>query len=266
LTVDALSKEKEFHDNWARSVEPASIGVDILGEAPTLPEIQYILAHLGPLQGKKILDIGCGCGEASVFFAKQGAIVTASDLSSDMLDLASKVAALHKVEISTVKGDASQLTLPDEEFDIIYMANLLHHVDVEKTVKDAHRMLKPGGLFASWDPIKYNPAINIYRKIASEVRTDDEHPLGCADLAIISSQFKNVKTGFFWLSALAIFLKYYFINRVDPNKERYWKKVVEDRNIYSMYKTLAKIDRAILKVCPPLRWLCWNIAIMAEKK
>jgi SAM-dependent methyltransferase len=260
-----LNKEAAFHDTWAANVEPASIGVDILGDSPALPEIKFILKHLGPLKGKKILDIGCGCGEASVFFAKQGASVTAADISSEMLNLASKVAALHGVGIFTVKSDASRLELPDAEFDIVYLANLLHHVKLEATVTEAHRLLKPGGLFASWDPLKYNPVINIYRKIAAEVRTEDEHPLGRPDLALIASKFKNVKTGFFWLSALMIFLKYYFIDRLDPNKVRYWKKVIEDRDIDATYKLLAEFDRAILKVCPPLGWLCWNLAIVAEK-
>jgi len=261
-----LQKEEAFHDDWAGSTDPMSIGVDVLGDSPTLPEVKFILKHLGPLRGKRILDLGCGCGEASVFFAKQGAVVTAADLSSAMLNLASRVAALHGVEIFTFKCDASRLELPDEQFDIVYTANLLHHVRLEETVTEARRLLKPGGLFASWDPIKYNPVINIYRKMATEVRTEDEHPLGRSDLALIASKFKTVKTGFFWLSTLMIFLKYYFIDRIDPNKVRYWKKVIEDRDIDVMYKVLAGFDRVILKVCPSLGWLCWNLAIVAEKE
>jgi hypothetical protein len=61
-----------------------------------------------------------------------------------------------------------------------------------------------------WDPIEYNPAIQIYRGKAAEVRTVDEHPLRIRDLNLIKSKFSKVTTRFFWLSALIVFFKFYF--------------------------------------------------------
>ena len=37
----------------------------------------------------------------------------------------------------------------------------------------------------SWDPLKYNFFINVYRKIATDVRTEDEHPLSIEDINLI---------------------------------------------------------------------------------
>src|SRR3712207_7146211 len=48
--------------------------------------------------------------------------------------------------------------------------------------RSIHRLLKPGGVALTWDPLAHNPVINKYRQMASEVRTDDEHPLRVADL------------------------------------------------------------------------------------
>ncbi len=51
------------------------------------------------------------------------------------------------------------------------------HFESDTDLKTIEAMHKYGGSFVSWDPILYNPLINIYRKLATEVRTKDEHPL-----------------------------------------------------------------------------------------
>ena len=65
-------------------------------EAPTALENQFILGQMGDLRGKKILDIGAGLGESSVYFALRGAQVTTTDISplmvSKILDLARRFA------------------------------------------------------------------------------------------------------------------------------------------------------------------------------
>jgi hypothetical protein len=55
-------------------------------------------------------------------------------------------------------------------------------------------------------------------------------------------------------------------DRIDPNKERYWKKVIYDSKKYkNTYLKLEKIDNIILRLCPFLQRYCWNVVIMAEK-
>ena len=46
------------------------------------------------------------------------------------------------------------------------------------------RALKPGGMFFSYDPLTYNPLINVYRRMATAVRTTDEAPLTVADIRL----------------------------------------------------------------------------------
>lgn len=107
---------------------------------------------LGDIRGKKILDIGCGLGESSTYFAMEGADVTASDVSPGMLELAKKVAARFSVNLSTHLASADENRLPDETFDVVYAANILHHSDIAQVLEEARRVLKPGGVFVSWDP------------------------------------------------------------------------------------------------------------------
>jgi 2-polyprenyl-3-methyl-5-hydroxy-6-metoxy-1,4-benzoquinol methylase len=261
--------EEQFHDDWASSVDIEEIAVDELPRISTLPEIRYILNFLEEkgIKGKKFLEIGCGFGEFSVYMAKQGAVVTASDLSSGMLDVAKRLAAKHGVAIETCKCPSDETPFADRSFDIVYCGNLLHHVSVEKTTREIFRVLKPGGVFVSQDPIAYNPVINVYRKMANKVRTEDEHPLGGKDIKLMKKFFPDSSFKTFWLFTLAIFLKFYLVDGIHPNDERYWKKIITDyERLTPLYSKLEKIDKLFLAIFPFLKWFCWNGVFIGTKE
>jgi SAM-dependent methyltransferase len=265
--TEILLKEEIFHDEWAEQVDPNDVLVDGLDSICTMPEIRTILKYLGDVRGKTILELGCGCGEMSIYLAKKGANVIASDLSSGMLELVQKVAKVHDTSIKVHRCSADETGLPSQTFDIVYAANLLHHVDIEKTIQEIHRVLKDGGRFVAWDPIAYNPVINIYRRMATDVRTDDEHPLTRKDIATIKKYFQSCSVSGYWLSTLTIFLKFYFWDKIDPNKERYWKRIItRHQQLKPLYIPLACLDSVILRIFPFLKWLTWNIVITATKK
>jgi len=213
-----------------------------------------------------VLELGCGAGEASVYLAKHGALVTATDISSGMLDVVRRLAAKHGVAVGTKQALSHVIDFPDASFDIVYAANLLHHVDVDTTIHEAHRVLKPGGIFASWDPLAHNPLINVYRRIAKQVRTSDEHPLRMADIQLFKKQFSSVDVTTTWLFTLFIFLKFYFIDRIDPNKVRYWKKIITDqRQLERIHRPLEHLDRVFLRLVPFMKRYCWNIVLICRK-
>src|SRR5262245_880881 len=122
-------REEHFHDEWAASIDPAEVRVDVSWSAATCPEHRWLRARMGDLRGKKVLDLGCGAGEAAVWFAKQGADVVASDLSPAFLELVHRVAELHSVRVQTHRADADRLGLPAGSFDVVYAGNVLHHVN-----------------------------------------------------------------------------------------------------------------------------------------
>jgi len=98
-----------------------------------------------------------------------------------------------------------------------------------------------------------------------EVRTEDEHPLKRRDIRLFNKYFKKVNTKPFWLTTLSIFIIMALLQRRNPNRERYWKVVVEESNKWEwLYNPLEKIDRLILKIFPFLGYLCWNIVIIAS--
>lgn len=260
-----LDKEEKFHDGWAAGADIDEVHPVQFFTACTAPENRWIREKLGDIKGKKILELGCGLGEGAVYFAMQGGDVTASDLSEGMLKMAGKVADDNHTSIKTVKCSADSLPFEDGCFDIVYAANLLHHVDIEQTLKEAQRVLKKGGIFASWDPLAHNPVINVYRHMASNVRTEDEHPLKIKELQIFKKYFSDVRCKSFWFFTLAVFLKYYFIDHVDIN-ERYWKKIIDEaREIEKLYGRLERMDKKFLHIFPFLKKYCWNIAVVCRK-
>lgn len=263
---EILIKEEIFHDKWAEDMNLDEILVDEVFEACTSPENKYILSKLGNIQNKKILELGCGAGEASVYFAKRGADVTATDISNGMLDVVQKLAKMHGTNLTTKKSLSDKIDFSDETFDIVYAANLLHHVDIEKTLIEAKRVLKQGGTFVCWEPIAHNPLINIYRKMATEVRTEDEHPLKMSDLKLFRKHFSQVQYHTTWFFTLFIFIKFYLIDRINPNKERYWKKIIiEHKKLEKLFIKLEKFDKLFLTIFPFLRKYCWNIVIIGNK-
>lgn len=260
------NKELGFHDEWAGSASVAQVKVHASFEAPTALETQYIMKELGSLRGLHILDVGAGLGEASVYFALQGAIVTATDLSPEMARFQQELAAHHHVSITSHVGPAETLEL-NARFDIIYTANLIHHLtDKEAFIALSHRLLKTGGRFVSWDPLRYNPCINIYRRIATKVRTEDERPLGLSDFRLLRRYFPESKQRFFWLATQTLFLKYFLVDRTSPNSVRYWKRIYEENaSTLGWWRPLAWLDKNLFLRLPGLRWLAWNAVFIGKK-
>ncbi|NMF85918.1 class I SAM-dependent methyltransferase [Nodosilinea sp. P-1105] len=266
MKEDIYSREKKFHDTWASTIDVDGIRVADYFEACTAPENRFILKQLGTVDGLRVLDLGCGAGENSVYFAQRGARCVAADYSPGMVDTALKLGQANNVEISGKVINAMSIDFPDNSFDVVYASNLLHHLpDPRTAIQEMHRVLKPGGKACFWDPLKHNPVINIYRRIATEVRTEDEMPLDINIVDFVGEKFSRTDWNTFWIATLWIFLDFYLIKRVDPNKERYWKKIIiEHKDLEKTYYRLEKVDRK-LKRLPLVKRFAWNLAVVATK-
>ena len=260
-------KEAQFHDQWAESVNPDDLLVREAFEAPTAFENKFIRRTMGSLKGKKLLDVGAGLGESSVYFALQGADVTYTDISEGMAGFARQLSARHGVSIETRVMAGEQLALPENYFDLAYVANTIHHVtDRDALFLQIQRALKPGGRFFSIDPLKYNPVIEAYRKMATEVRTEDEAPLDKRDLELARKYFVNVRHREFWISTLTLFLKYYLVDRVHPNSDRYWKRIFKEKsNGLWWWQPFRALDSILCRL-PGVKWWAWNMVMWGEKR
>ena len=259
-------QEAAFHDAWAAGTSLEDIMVRECFEAPTALENRFILTKLGALQGKKLLDVGAGLGESAVYFALQGAQVTAIDVSPVMVQTILKLGQRYGVQLEGIVSSAEELNVPEAAYDVVYVVNTIHHVrDRRCLFRQIRRALKPDGIFISYDPLAYNPLINVYRRMATHVRTPDESPLTVADLKLARQYFSHVQHREFWISALLLFVKYFVIDRVHPNQDRYWKRILrETPESLRWWMPLRALDRILCRVSL-LRWMAWNTVVWGTK-
>ena len=259
--------EQEFHDRWAKGMDVSSLLVREAFEKPTAMENRFAFDSLAPVEGKKLLDLGCGAGETSVYFALRGADVTALDISPEMIEVAKRLADLHKVKLKLHTGVAEKLPFKDGEFDIVFCNGVLHHVDLIPALKEVRRVLRPGGRAAFIEPLKHNPVIGLYRHLAADNRTPTEFPLGVDDFARIQTVFPKLAHREFWFFTLYLFIHFFLIERASPGKVRYWKKVIEDADRYEgMFRRLKWLDDKLLSLVPWLGRYCWNTVLVADKE
>lgn len=265
-TIDKHSEE-HFHDEWALSVDVDHLDARAPFEGVTSPEYKASIEMLEGVRNKKILNIGCGLGEEAVYLALKGGNVTAIDLSKEMTVLALKLAKRYKVEkrIKFLQMDGENLKFAKNTFDAVLGCAVLHHGDINKMVSEGNRVLKKGGIAVYLEPLHYNPVINVYRKLANSVRTDDEHPLTKEDINFVSKNFSKFEHREFQLFTLLIFVWFFIGEKLHPNNARYWKKIVWDGKRYEkVFRVLQSIDNVILKITP-LRKYCWVTVLKGVK-
>lgn len=107
------------------------------------------------LSGAIALNIGCGAGTEAVILARGGASCIAMDITSPAATAADSL--LQKLGCGIgIQGDARFIPLESESVDVVYSSGVLHHsTDMPKSIKEIHRVLKPGGvayimLYATW--------------------------------------------------------------------------------------------------------------------
>ena len=96
--------------------------------------------------GMQVLDIGCGQGIDLVRYARAGAIATGIDLTPRHTEIARAHLVAAGLEATVVQGDAESLPFDSESFDRVSSNGVLHHTPgIDAALKEAHRVLRPGG-------------------------------------------------------------------------------------------------------------------------
>ncbi len=98
----------------------------------------------------RVLDLGCGEGRDSVFFAAQGFEVTGVDASVAGLRKAERLAREHGVAVHWLHGDMAHLRL-DEPFDLVYSCGAIHYVprrERDRLFPRLKALTLPGGYHA----------------------------------------------------------------------------------------------------------------------
>lgn len=87
--------------------------------AQLLPAAAIVVEHAAPRAGERVLDIGCGTGNAALLAAERGAIVTGIDPAERLLDVARAEAAARSLEAQFMRGAAEALPIADGAADLV---------------------------------------------------------------------------------------------------------------------------------------------------
>jgi SAM-dependent methyltransferase len=106
----------------------------------------------------RIVEIGCGTGQMSLYLARADRYVVALDLSREALKLGADAARRYGIErISFVEADLTRLPLRPGAFDLVYSSGVLHHTsDPRAAFARVAKAVKPGGMIV----------IGLYNRIA----------------------------------------------------------------------------------------------------
>jgi ubiquinone/menaquinone biosynthesis C-methylase UbiE len=127
------------------------------------PLLEVLSRSSGPdsIEGLRLLDLGCGFGALSLFFAARGAVVTGIDPIGSRLEVGRAVAAEHELPVDFEKGRMEDLALPDASFDLAVQNNSLCYIvsreDRDHALQETRRVLRPGGYLIVRNPNRWHP-------------------------------------------------------------------------------------------------------------
>ena len=138
-----MELQKRIHSQWTKYAQDW-IEADQAVRTGFLDA--WMLGALGDVSGKSVIDIGCGEGRFCRLLSELGAAVTGVDLTEALIEHARSVGSKRETYLV---GDAEDLEgVTDESFDVaVSYIVLVDLVDYSSSIREAYRVLRPGGRF-----------------------------------------------------------------------------------------------------------------------
>lgn len=207
---------------------------------------------IGLVEGKNILDVGCGRGQISFYLAKEGANVIGIDLSANFIDYCKLEAEKLKLNLEFKVMNAQIPDFEDGKFDIIIGSRAIHHLpDLDLFFRECKRLLKKKGYIVFIEPLKKNPIVELNRKyVAPKRRTKFEHPLLISDIMRAKNKFGNIQHyEYFLISPFAMVIG----------------KFIKNRNLFkTTYKILNFLEKPICRI-KVFQNYCWQTVFKCIK-
>lgn len=170
-----------------------------------LPKIKRASGIFKEENYERILDLGCGTGKHSIFLAKKGFSVYATDMSQTGIDIARKKAtSLGLNNIHFKQHDMRTIPFPDGFFDAVVCTWTIYHgtiSEIRKTLGEIYRVLKSNGTvltdFLSASDVTHGLGREIESNtfIGAKVQEEDipHHYSSREELIQLFSEFRELK-------------------------------------------------------------------------
>ena len=204
---------------------------------------------VGDLRGRRVLFVGCGTSSvAAKKLAAFGAEVCCLDISCKSLEqlLSHPFGALRAV-VAAVAADAQCMPFGDETFDVVIGKAIVHHLCVKQFMDEVVRVCRPNARIVFSEPLGINPVINLFRRVTPRSRVQTEHPLVRSDLTEIEGRCQRLISSHLFLFSL-LSLPWFAVG---------WNWVAS--RVFGLGN---RVDRALFSLCPPARWLAWNVTLV----
>lgn len=147
--------------NYQETTSDLQTRIDIHSKFGSRDIDQWMLDLLKLRQGDKILDVACGSGKQcfSYFnYLKGNCEITGGDVSADLLGQARQQNAKIGEKIKFIDLDFNKkFALPDNQFDLVSCCFAIYYAeDIPFTIREMHRVLKPGGRLFTSGPMPEN--------------------------------------------------------------------------------------------------------------
>jgi ubiquinone/menaquinone biosynthesis C-methylase UbiE len=225
--------------------------------------VQFVLAKIGRFENKTILDNGCGAGEISVLFAHEGGNVIGIDKRQTAIDEAKRLARSYNTDnrCCFINCNSESMPIADASIDIIFSRSTIQYMDAEKVFNEYMRILKPSGILAIIENLRYNPLINIYRLYRSlSAKTPGEVKyvksirkyISIRQVEQIADYFiQSDHREYHYFRMLSIYL------RMSSNESLFARK---------FDGLLSRIDTKLFEWFPLLRHFAWFTALVCKEK
>jgi len=253
-----MTINKEIKEYWEQST-PMSFAPEKLSYEDkrnfrySLQDYMCDTFRFADFSGKSVLEIGCGAGIDSAEFARNGAMVTSTDLTWRGARLTWDLLEGIKLPTRVIQCDARALPFKNEAFDCVYSFGVFHHFpEIETALAEMHRVLKSGGrvmvMLYHRDSLLYAYSIIYWRGIK-------ENRLGTLTPEQLLSLYSERNEG-------CPYTRAYTKEEVSDIFSKWFANIVTE----ARYNVIDLPDQRKVKVVVPLEYeLGWHLVVKAEK-